>query len=179
MKRRGIICIALLLMAVLSLSLAGCSSNSASNTTSSTASTSNAAKNDPLANAPKIEGTTFDDPKFSITVPKGWQTMKIDSGIQMYLGMDTVQVFVRGSNLSDTEDKRQIESMAKDYQGTPAEQIDIFGKKFWKTTYTQASLSQTTYLSVANGQLVSVQVGGKDHDKNDTLKGILATLKFK
>ncbi len=131
------------------------------------------------ASVPSIEGSTFDAQGFTILVPKGWESVKIDGGVQMYKGSDIVQVYIRGYNMTAGEDKGQTESNSKRYNGTQPEQIDIFGMRFWKTTYTAASVYQTSYLSMKNGQLVSVQAAGPDHDKNETIKGILNTLKFK
>lgn len=54
----------------------------------------------------------------------------------------------------------------------------IFGREFWKTSYTAASTYQTSYLSIKDGKLISVKVAGKDHDKNESIKEILNTLKF-
>lgn len=131
------------------------------------------------ASVPTIEGSTFDAQGFTIIVPKGWESVKIDGGVQMYKGSDIVQVYIRGYNMTAGEDKGQTESNSKRYNGTQPEQIDVFGMKFWKTTYKAASVYQTSYLSMKNGQLVSVQIAGPDHETNETIKGILNTLKFK
>lgn len=131
------------------------------------------------ASVPDIEGRTFDAQGFTIVVPKGWQSMKIDGGVQMYKDNDIVQIYIRGFNMTAGEDKIQTERNARQYNGTQPEQIDIFGMKFWKTTYTAASVYQTSYLSMKNGQLVSVQIAGNNHETNETIKGILGTLKFK
>lgn len=169
MKRPGLI--PSLLLIVFITAILGCSQDG----TTSTAPSSSGNQ----ASVPTIEGSTFDAPGFTIVVPKGWESVKVDGGVQMYKGNDIVQVYIRGFNMTAGEDKGQTESNAKRYNGTPPEQIDIFGMKFWKTTYTAASVYQTSYLSMKNGQLVSVQIAGADHDKNDTIKGILNTLKFK
>lgn len=169
MRKPGII-FSLLLVMLMSV-LPGCSQGSTPDKTIGPATSS--------ADVPTIEGTVFEAPGFTIVVPKGWESIKIDGGVQMFKGSDIVQVYIRGYNMTAGEDKGQTESNAKRYGGTQPEQIDIFGMKFWKTTYTAASVYQTSYLSMKNGQLVSVQIAGPDHDKNEAIKGILNTLKFK
>lgn len=165
MKRPGLIT-SLLLIAFM-IAMPGCSQGGTPSGTTN------------QANVKTIEGSTFDAPGFTIVVPNGWESVKIDGGVQMYKGSDIVQVYIRGYNMTAGEDKGQTESNSKRYSGTKPEQIDIFGMKFWKTTYTAASVYQTSYLSMKNGQLVSVQIAGPDHGTNETIKGILNTLKFK
>lgn len=169
MRRPGLIP-ALLLIAFM-VAMPGCSQGSTpSGTPGGTAN---------QVSVPAIEGSTFDAQGFTIVVPKGWESVKIDGGVQMYKGSHIVQIYIRGYNMTAGEDKGQTESNSKRYNGTQPEQIDIFGMKFWKTTYTAASVYQTSYLSMKNGQLVSVQIAGADHETNETIKGMLGTLKFK
>lgn len=138
----------------------------------------------PAADAGKssIEGTLYTCPAFSLMVPKGWEKMVTDKGtdvgVQIYKGYDMVQVGVGGLNMNETEAQQQTEATAKQYSGTPAAKEQIFGREFWKTTYTAASTFQTSYLAMKDGKMISVKVAGKDHDKNDTIKEILKTLKF-
>jgi hypothetical protein len=98
----------------------------------------------------------------------------------MYKGTnDIIEVSVRGYNMTAGEDKSQSEGFAQRYNGTKPEQVDFAGMKFWKTTFTAGSVYQTSYMSMKNGQLVAVKIAGPDHETNQTMSGILSTLKFR
>lgn len=179
--------LALFLVLALCFILAGCSQASStppSATTPVKPPTTTPATTTPAAAPAKssIEGATYSVPSFSLVVPKGWEQMKTDKGtdvgVQIYKGMDIVQVGVAGLNMSNTEAQKQTERTAKQYKGTTPEKVQMFGREFWKTTYTAASTYQTSYLSMKDGKMISVKLAGKDHDKNETIKAILGTLKF-
>lgn len=164
--------------------MTGCDQGSNSGTAGKAGSPTAGAEAKPAADAGKssLEGTLYTSPAFSIMVPKGWEKMVTDKGtdvgVQIYKGYDMVQVGVAGLNMKDSEAQQQSEAAAKQYGGTPPAKEQIFGREFWKTSYTAASVYQTSYLAIKDGKLMSVKIAGKDHDKNATIKEIVNTLKF-
>lgn len=176
MKTSRFLTISLIVM--LCFILVGCSQSSPAPATTTPAATTPASA-PPVA---KIDGKPYSVATFSVTVPTGWTQMKTDAGtdvgVQIYKGMDIVTIGVAGLNMNDTEAKSQVERTATQYKGTAPEKVQMFGREFWKTTFTAASVYQTTYLSMKDGKMISVKIAGKDHDKNDMIKSILSTVKF-
>jgi hypothetical protein len=130
--------------------------------------------------ADSIEGEPFDSDKFSIIIAKDWELMDIDGGVQLYkMSGEAVQVYFRGSNMSETEAKSQAESQAKQYGGTTPQEVEKWGNSWWTTTYTAMDLEQLKYLRIEGGQLVSVSAAAKDIESNSDIQGMLESLTFK
>lgn len=171
------------IVAVLSLLIAfsGCAGNPAGKTEQSKA---EAAPSDSAAPseaaAESIEGELYESEKFSIIVAKDWEAMDIDGGVQIYkMSGEAVQIYFRGSNMSETEPQTQTESQSKQYNGTSPEEVERWGKRWWTTTYTAMDLEQLKYLRIEAGQLVSVAAAAKDIESDSDILGMLESITFK
>ena len=171
------------ILIVLSLLIvfSGCAGNPAGQTEppkTETAPSATAAQS--TAAAGSIEGELYESDKFSITVAKGWEAMDIDGGVQIYKNSgEAVQVYFRGSNMSETEPKTQAESQAKQYNGTTPQEVERWGKSWWTTTYSAMDMEQLKYLRIEAGQLVSVAAAAKDIEGNSDILGMLESITFK
>lgn len=126
------------------------------------------------------EGTLYENDRFSVTVAKGWEYMDIDGGVQIYkMSGEVVQIYIRGSNMADTEPKSQIESQSQQYGGTAPQEVDKWGKSWWTTSYTAMEMEQLKYLRIEGGQLVSVAAAAKDVEADADIMGMLESVAFK
>jgi len=161
--------------------LSGCAGNPAGQTeTTKTETTPSGSAASSAAAAGSIEGELYESDKFSITVAKGWEVMDIDGGVQIYkMSGEAVQIYFRGSNMSETEPKTQAESQAKQYDGTTPQEVERWGKSWWTTTYAAMDMEQLKYLRIEAGQLVSVSAAAKDIAGNSDITGMLDSITFK
>ncbi len=165
----------LLTMFLLLISLlTGCGSSSKA----STSQPPSASQAEETKNAPA--GDKYDNDKFSLIVPAGWITMEIDGGIQLFKTTGEVfELHFRGYNLNDSEAKTQVESLAKQYDGTEVKETDLLGKRFWSTTYTASDVPQTANLLVENGVLLTIMYGGPEYESNPDFQAIIDSVVFK
>jgi hypothetical protein len=176
MKRLTIALMAALALAML---LPGCTS--AAGNPTGTATSLAAAATPAETVAAKTEGEPFETANFSLIVPKGWEKMDVDGGVQLYkTSGEVVEVHFRGSNMSADEAKSQVESTASQYGGTTPQEVDFLGKKFWTTSFTSsANVPQVTYLTIEAGVMISVKAGGPGYEDNAEFKAILDSIVFK
>ena len=169
--------VVIIVFVIVSMAFAVGCGGSKSETASSTSSGGNESK-ETVAEA-KVKGEIYDTEKFSILAPDGWNKMDIPGGVQLYQGNDVLQVAVSGSNITEEDDKALLEDMSKQYNGTPLEEVSMFGMKFFKISFTASGSDQTMYSGVRNGEQVIIQVAGKDHANNETIKAMLESIKLK
>ena len=132
------------------------------------------------ADESKVVGELFETDRFSIVVAEDWEVMEIDGGVQIYkMSGEAVQIYFRGSNMSETEPQVQAESQANQYNGTTPELVERWGKTWWTTLYTAMNMEQLKYLRIENGQLVSVAAAAKDIAGNAEIQGMLESITFK
>ncbi len=133
-----------------------------------------------VTNKPAPEGEKFENEKFAVTIAKGWESMDIDGGVQIYKNSgEGVRIYFRGSNMSDTESKSQSESLAKQYGGEAPKKVEKWGKEFWMTTYTAMDLEQLSYLRIEDGVMLSVGAASKDIKNNKDIMAMLESITFK
>jgi hypothetical protein len=131
-----------------------------------------------IAAAP--EGEKFETDQFSVIIPKGWEKMEVDGGVQIYkMSGEIVEVHFRGSNQTEESAKQQAQSNADQYKGTAPQEVEKWGKKFWATTFTASGVEQTSFLRIEDGVMIAVKAAGKDHMNNKEITGILDTIAFK
>jgi hypothetical protein len=167
MKKLGTVLLSLLLLAL----LAGCSGG-----------TTPAATAPPAAEAtPQVlQGDTFTADKFTITVPKGWESMAVDGGAQLYkMSGEIIEVHFRGENQTEDSAKQQAESNASLYSGTTPAEVTILGKTFWATTFTASGVEQTSYLRIENGVLLSIKCAKGNYETNPEYAAIIDSVVFK
>jgi hypothetical protein len=125
-----------------------------------------------------MKGETFETENFSLIIPNGWEMMEVDGGVQIYkMSGEIVEVHFRGSGQGDDHAQQQVMSVAEQYNGSTPKEVEFLNKTFWTTSFTAAGVSQTSYLRIEDGVLVSVKIAGDAQSKE--IQGILQTIKLK
>ncbi|HZK38567.1 MAG TPA: hypothetical protein VFD23_00260 [Clostridia bacterium] len=117
--------------------------------------------------------------KFQITPAEGWIKTEIPNGI--HLGNsegDILHIQMLADFVSDVEDKALLQALAEKYNGTPLEEVDLLGIKFYKTTYSAYGKEMTFYSGVKSGEQVKIQVSGKSYQDNDDMRAMLESVVF-
>ena len=167
MKKMATVTLSLLLL----LLLAGCSGGTAPAATAPPA-----AEATPQA----LEGETFTAEKFTVTVPKGWEAMAVDGGVQLYkMSGEIIEVHFRGSGQSEDHAKQQAESNASTYAGTAPAEVTLLGKTFWATTFTASGVEQTSYLRMEDGVLLSIKCAKGNYETTPEYAAIIDSIVFK
>jgi hypothetical protein len=133
----------------------------------------------PEETAAEVKGTVAETDKFSMIVVDKWEKMDISGGFQIYKGNDIIQVSVSGMNVTEDEDKALLENMASQYDGTPLEEVNMLGIKFYKTSFTYSGVDQTIYSGVKDGEQVKIQLAGKDHMNNADIMAMFESITLK
>ncbi|HZK29535.1 MAG TPA: hypothetical protein VFD19_04890, partial [Clostridia bacterium] len=95
-----------------------------------------------------------DAERFTIVVPKDWEVMDVEGGVQLYkMSGEVIEVHYRGSNQIAEAAKQQAEFLANMYKGTEPKEVELLGKKFWMTSFTAGGQDQTSYLRMEDGVL--------------------------
>jgi hypothetical protein len=129
--------------------------------------------------ATKVNGVIYEADKFSILQPDGWKAEKVSDGVSFNKGDDSVAVeFGDGTGFTDDYLKKLTETLAKQKNGTPVEEV-TFGAKFFLTRFTTEGIDMTEGWGLTNGEVVSLVMTGKDHPNNVEIKAMLESLKFK
>ena len=125
-------------------------------------------------------GTTYETDKFSVMVPDGWNVMDVEGGVQIYkMSGEVFELHYRGYNQHEDHAKQQVEWLAEQYDGTAPKEVDLFGKRFWTTSFVSASVPQVSYLCMEDGEMLSVKYGGPDYQNNPVFEAILDSIQFK
>ena len=129
--------------------------------------------------ASKVNGVIYEADKFSILQPDGWKAEEVSDGVFFNKGDDSVAVeFGDGTGFTDDYLKKLTETLAKQKNGTPVEEV-TFGAKFFLTRFTTEGIDMTEGWGLTNGEVVSLVMTGKDHPNNVEIKTMLESLKFK
>jgi hypothetical protein len=129
-----------------------------------------------------LKGETYENSKFSITVPAGWViTYKTDNSVWLNTKDEVFGIIVEisRSNVTEADIKAEVEELIKSKNGTPLEEVTALGLKFFETSVIDGSLDQTAYVGVRNGERVSIILAGKDHKNNNEMKAMMESIKFK
>ena len=117
----------LLIGLVALLFLVGCGGSDDAAAPEAAEGSSGEAAESPVADVPEIEGERYETETASMIIPDGWNVMDIDGGFQAYKGNYAVEVWVRGSGLSDDDARSAIENFINNYDGTERVEIGITG----------------------------------------------------
>jgi hypothetical protein len=130
-----------------------------------------------------VKGKIWENEKFSVLVPDGWETVDYEGGIQIQL-LDVNNPFVMvitttKNEVTEAEVKAELEEIVKSQNATPIEEVTMLGSKFFKTTLKTEALDQTVYTGLRNGEEIDILLGGNDHKNNKEMKAMLESIKFK
>lgn len=117
--------------------------------------------------------------KFTITAAENWIRTDIPNGVHMYKATgDMLQIQMLNDNVSAAEDKSLLQALADKYDGSPLEDVELWGCKFHKTTYLAYGKVMTFYSGVKNGEQVKIQVSGKSYEENPEIKAMIESINF-
>jgi len=184
MSRRGG-CL-LILMLVLALMLTACGGSGSNEAQSSEPPT----QAEPVADVdgpgselfgPPIEGDRYETEKVSMVIPEGWNVMDISGGLQAYQGNNAVEVWVRGSGLSDSDAEKAMEGLAADYDGSPVETFEHWGLTFYSTVFEMYGMQQFKMSAVKDGERIEIGLAihsSADESMEDLMFGMLDTIEL-
>ncbi len=133
----------------------------------------------PVADAPEIDGERYETDTVSMVIADGWDVMDIQGGLQAYKGNSAVEVWVRGSGLSDDDARKAMEVMAEDYDGTGIVELESMGLTFYHTYFEYLGTEQSKMSAVKDGARVEIGVTGPDHEEDEDIIGMLDSLIIK
>jgi hypothetical protein len=131
---------------------------------------------------PSVPGTVKESAHFKILMPEKWQSSSFADGtIQVYNAAMTSMVEVKkaGYNMTEKDVEVLIGNLAKQYNGTPVEKVQVLGLTFYKTTYNAGSSHQTMYNALKGGAKISITLMGPDHEKDPTIQAVFASIEIK
>jgi hypothetical protein len=137
---------------------------------------------DRTAEQAKVPGTVKESANFKILVPEGWEFMAFSDGtVQTYNKSMTYMVEAKkaGYNMTEKDVELLIGNLAKQYNGTPVEKVEMLGLSFFKTTYTANSSRQTMYNALKDGAKISITLMGPDHEKDATIQAVFKSVALK
>jgi hypothetical protein len=128
----------------------------------------------------KVNGVIYENDLFSILQPDGWKVTESPGGVLFENG-DVAIMVNAGDDTGSTEAflKELMVEFAKQYNGTPVEEVTMFGGKFFQSRGTLEGKDTTYAYGLTNGLVVNLAMIGKDHPNNVEIKAILESLKFK
>ncbi len=134
----------------------------------------------PAADAPEVDGERHETDTVSMVIADGWDVMDIDGGLQAYKGnVAAVEVWVRGSGLSDDDAKKAIEKFAEDYEGTMLMEVDLLGLTFYHTYFEWSGTEQSKMSAYKDGARVEIGVVGPDHEDDEEIAGMIHSIILK
>ncbi|MEN1761165.1 MULTISPECIES: hypothetical protein [Anoxynatronum] len=131
---------------------------------------------------PPIEGERYETEKVSMVIPDGWNVMDISGGLQAYQGNNAVEVWVRGSGLSDGDAEKAMEGLAADYDGSPVETFEHWGLTFYSTVFEMYGSQQFKMSAVKDGERIEIGLAmhsSADEATEDLMFGMLDTIELK
>lgn len=127
----------------------------------------------------QTKGKYFDTEFFTMFIAEGYTEMAINGGVQAYKGNNFIEIHVRGLNQTEADIEASINILAKNYEGSAPEKVDLFSQVFHHSFILAQGTPQDVYLAVKDGKKISITLSGKDHDKDEELKVMFESIKFK
>lgn len=134
----------------------------------------------PEESRPEIAGERHETETVSMIVADGWEVMDITGGLQVYKGMsNVVEVWVRGSNMTEESVKAAIESFKENYDGSDIFEVQAHGMTYTATSFEFSGMSQTKLGAEKDGMQIEIGLGGEDHLNDETIMGMFDSIVFK
>ncbi len=127
----------------------------------------------------EIRGKYCETEFFTMFIPDGFTEMAINGGIQAFKGLNFIEIHVRGLNQNEADVIASINILAKNYEGSAPDKLDILGLSFHHSSIVAQGVPQDVFLAVKDGKKVSITLSGKNHDKDENLKAMFDSIKFK
>ena len=129
-----------------------------------------------------VPGAVKESKHFTVLVPEGWQFSGFDDGtVQVYntSGSYMLQAKRAGMNMNEKDLEMSISGIITQYKGTPVEKVEMLGLTFLKSTYDASGSHQTLYAALKNGEKISIQLMGPQHETDKTIQAVLQSLQLK
>lgn len=173
-KNRWLAVLLVMMMAVAAL-VAGCGSDD-----SSAPAGESGGVEAPEESRPEIAGERHETETVSMIVAEGWDVMDISGGLQAYKGMSSaVEVWVRGSGMTEESVKAAIERFKENYDGSDIFEVQAHGLTYTATTFEFSGMYQTKFGAEKDGMQVEITLAGEDHLNDDTIMGMFDSIVFK
>ena len=127
----------------------------------------------------QTKGKYFEADFFSMFIAEGYTEMEINGGVQAYKGNNFIEIHIRGLNQTNADIEASIHILAKNFEGTAPDKVNMFGQTFYHSSIIAQGTSQDVYLAVKNGRKISITLSGKDHEKDENLKVMIESIKLK
>lgn len=127
----------------------------------------------------QTKGKYFETEFFTVFIADGYTEMPIHGGVQAYKGNNFIEMHVRGLNQTEADIEASINILAKNYEGSAPEKVEMFGLSFLHSSILAQGTPQDVYLAVKDGKKISITLSGKDHDKDEELKVMFDSIKLK
>jgi hypothetical protein len=167
-------------MMILTGMLPGCANGSSTATVTTTSASAAQTSTAPTATT-VLEARTYQAANFTLTIPKGWESIEIDGGVQLYkrfpsMSGEIFEVSFRGSGQQEDLAKQKVEELVKKHDGTTPESVDLFGLTFWTTSFRLTGVPQKHYYCVKAGVLITILYKGINFESNPVFKEILDSI---
>jgi hypothetical protein len=129
-----------------------------------------------------VPGTVQTTAEFSILVPEGWEFVDFgNAALQTYSkdGAFIVEVKQEGLNMTEGDVKATLESLRKQYNGSPLQTMDMLGLRFFMTTYDVQSMHQSKYTALKDGKKFSITLSGPAHETDPVMQAVFASIKIR
>jgi len=128
-------------------------------------------------------GKAYDCTYFTLTLAKGWDAGPLTFGMVNVLPKGKVSPglyfkFEGDGNAAGTAEG-SIETMVKNYGGSPMEDSAIAGIGFKTTTYTYSGMTQTMHVAYRNGTKITITIEGVSAKDNPDIKAMLGSVVLK
>ena len=125
----------------------------------------------------------YDCQYFGLSLASGWEASPEKFGMVNVLPKGQVSPglyfkFEGAGNALGTAEA-SIESMIRNYGGSPMESTTIAGVEFKTTTYTYQNMTQTMHVAFRSGTKVTITIEGVGAKDNPDIKSMLATFAVK
>jgi hypothetical protein len=168
---KKIVCL-VLLMAIVIFMAAGCGGSGTAESGAAQASRS-AEASAPAGDVLKYDG-------FSIAVADGWEKMDVPGGVQIYkTSGEILQVQISGENMTEEDDRAQMESLKSSYGGSAIETVRLLGIDFKKISYFASDVEQCIYTAVSGGKQIKIQATGKNYEDNGDIRAMVDSIVLK
>jgi len=127
----------------------------------------------------ETKGKYFETDFFTMFIADGYTEMAINGGVQAYKGNNFIEIHVRGLNQTEADMEASINILAKNYEGSAPDKVDLFGLQFHHSSILAQGTPQDVYLAVKDGKKISITLSGKDHEKDENLKVMFESIKLK
>ncbi len=140
---------------------------------------SSCGRNSNKVSTKEIKGKYCETEFFTMFIADGYTEMAISGGIQAYKGLNFIEIHVRGLNQNEADVVASINILAKNYEGSAPDKVDILGLSFYHSSIKAQGVPQDVFLAIKNGKKVSITISGENHDKDKNLKVMFDSIKFK